>query len=695
MICSASMFQTPKRPRRSMTGTHNSEEESVMISSSYPRPGGSRRGPRRLGIGFVISLMLPYNLLVLFHTLAMCNAFTTNHCSYWSCHQRFLQTSVVPSISSMSQPSLVFFSAPRKCLVPTASADLTHLLSAYRDGSDMGGGGGGGGGVGGSDRKYSNFGSSSSDDDNDMNEEEDTKSLTSPESNDDPVSSSACSGDTTQPPPHTPANETTDKKPRGKKVHRKRGLTIPLIGPIPRALPLFLGSEMTLDPPTPLQWKALEECVVVHQNYVRKQLTLETNKAGDKNNSNEDADGTAINAAPLVAIIDDVSGTTPVRPPNFKHGDAPGRYATLAAVVGIRNKRTQSSKKSLLSMDDESSFMESIMRIRSRDGGAGDDDMIIPSSSTVRLVAVGRAVLKDFFYKVPTELSGDEMKDEDEDDDEDDDFEEWDEDEDKTPIVMAEFDLLTDNGLFSSVSPTDIGVKGARSAQSSPVHALAELSRIANRVTWMHDDRRRLVAGLTAAKARLHLANLERKRSKQKEEEIEHLEDYDGLGLLGGGNSYSESEDEAVEGGMTIDEFLSTFKGSERGSEENDISQSHPSATEKLAKMENYGVNYYSAFSSIPDLTNAALKIFEPYYSTEHREREEHELEVRSFVAFRALEGFASAEDMAWALQCTCTAERLTRAYEIMLRHRVLLEKLAEEVSDELRDCGEECTDLW
>ena len=71
---------------------------------------------------------------------------------------------------------------------------------------------------------------------------------------------------------------------------KPRGLTVPVIGPIPTELPLMLGAEMTLDPPTLGQWQALEECVTLHQKYLKG------------------ANLTAIDAAPVVAIIDDYTG---------------------------------------------------------------------------------------------------------------------------------------------------------------------------------------------------------------------------------------------------------------------------------------------------------------------------------------------------------------------------------------------------
>jgi hypothetical protein len=55
---------------------------------------------------------------------------------------------------------------------------------------------------------------------------------------------------------------------------------------------------MSLDPPTPLQWKALQECVVVHRNRLKE------------NSEDVTVDTATIRAAPLIAIIDEVTGLT-------------------------------------------------------------------------------------------------------------------------------------------------------------------------------------------------------------------------------------------------------------------------------------------------------------------------------------------------------------------------------------------------
>jgi hypothetical protein len=69
-----------------------------------------------------------------------------------------------------------------------------------------------------------------------------------------------------------------------------RGLTIPVLNPIPNAVPLMMGAEQMLDPPTLGQWQGLEESVTLHKNYLTG------------------SNLTAIDAAPLVAIMDDYTG---------------------------------------------------------------------------------------------------------------------------------------------------------------------------------------------------------------------------------------------------------------------------------------------------------------------------------------------------------------------------------------------------
>ena len=93
-----------------------------------------------------------------------------------------------------------------------------------------------------------------------------------------------------------------------------------------------------------------------------------------------------------------------------------GRYATLAAVIGVRSNNNQFS-------ESEDTFMGHIARIRS----LGDSDLYVNGS--VRLVGIGRILLGDLFYKIPSKMNDDvcEINDEqDEQDEHDDDYSDYD-----------------------------------------------------------------------------------------------------------------------------------------------------------------------------------------------------------------------------------------------------------------------------
>ena len=231
------------------------------------------------------------------------------------------------------------------------------------------------------------------------------------------------------------------------------------------------------------------------------------------------------------------------------------------------------------------------------------------------------------------------------------------------------------------------------------IKAISELFNLASKVAFLHDDRRKLIAGIKAGKARLEL-NEARKRGEIPYDD--DLVDYDGLGTLfedyivERNEEYQGKEEEQVrQNEMTVDEFLSTFKGNMQRIDPSDLPQNQPSKLELLESSENYGMSYYGAISSIEDLTQATISLLEPYYSPQHRHREENEAEVSSFVVYRALEEYVDTNELVHALHCTSSIERLTRAYELMVDHKIQLKKIAERVSEELRRCGEECTDLW
>jgi hypothetical protein len=303
------------------------------------------------------------------------------------------------------------------------------------------------------------------------------------------------------------------------------------------------------------------------------------------------------------------------------------RYATIAAVVGISASRKVP--------DDEKSFMEIMLGCRTN---------LEPLSSKIRLVGVGRAELTDFFYQMPTPLAVEEECPIDEDDDEEeDDLPSLLLGEDRQdPIIMAEFRILIDDTKSSVYSMQCIGQKGARSSFMAPVFAINEMAKYSNKVTRIHDDRRRLVNLLASAKTRLAQCNI--------------FDDADGIGSI------------------------ATMIGDTNLLQE----------TERLIQCDNYGLNYYSSFSSIPDLTGVAQDVLQNYYSPERRDAEEYRLEVLSFVAFRSLQGYCTPQDLAWALTCTNSIERLNRAYDLMLDHFWLLKELVKEANADLEAFGED-----
>ena len=210
---------------------------------------------------------------------------------------------------------------------------------------------------------------------------------------------------------------------------------------------------------------------------------------------------------------------------------------------------------------DETSFMESMNQF-------GSQGFVTPLSSNVRLVGVARAILGDLFYKMPTMDKSEGMQDEgdsEQDDTMDDDEDDFiDEDEESSPIIMAQFTLLTDTTKRESNPFDKVGEKGAKSYEKAPIHAIMEMSNLANKIMRIHEDRRRLVNGLTAAKARLDHKNV--------------YEDTDGLGQL------QRQIDQAA-----VDFLLERY----------DLEQNNASfgSSGRLAGLDNYGLNYYSAFS--------------------------------------------------------------------------------------------------
>ena len=490
-------------------------------------------------------------------------------------------------------------------------------------------------------------------------------------------------------------NEDDQGRAGGKKVKNHRRMVVPLIGPVPGAPPLLVGGAMTLDPPTPMQWGALQEAVVVHQNSLKRE-DAERQGLVEREEAAEEAEGGTIDAAPLVAVIDAVTGG------GGTGTDAvPGRYATLAAVVGISSRRSYKSSDDRRTDDEESFFESMVAPFRGR-------GTIDPDRSTVRLVGIGRAQLRDYFHRKGTKLDGEVGPNTEEEDvlitetvgvlvDEED----WDGEggiAEVPPVTMARFSPLVDHPVDPKASSDAVGRKGARPVRSSPVHSLHRLNTLSHKVNWMHDDRRRLVHGIRAAQARLEL------RFGQVGEDKDFVfDDYDGLGLTGSSQASDMNRARTLKEGVvdgddiSVEDLLARFDGVASEMLINDPLEALARAEDRrnavtlLEGMDNLGIGLYGYFSSVPDLTQRSLEILAPYYSEEHREGEEHALEVATFCALRSLEAYAHPSDVSHALRCTSTAERFELIYEIMYDHRIKLEKMAEAIIEELRNCGEEC----
>ena len=470
-------------------------------------------------------------------------------------------------------------------------------------------------------------------------------------------------------------------------------MTIPVLGPIPNSPPILVGEDRILKCPSPLQWNTIEECIHNHQLYVKE--------------SQEEHDVVGIDAAPIVAFMDDVTSKVPI---DRRHQS---KYATIAAIVGISSSSASEHEADVSAFIDTSSttsFMESLQSITSE---SNVSKSVKPLQSKIRLLGIGRASLKGFHSRLPNSYW--QTRDRDEEiiggspknvnfqrirSDTDDDHNH---DDDATPLLMAQFSLLTDTDQRSEkVRQQQLGTNYKQHRLTryvSPVHAIAEMSQWSFKLDHIHSDRQRLVRGLKAAQIRLQ----QKQRKLQNEEGIVALEDHDGIGQLASGFVIEDGEDmlpstptlssSSIQADiqMLLQEFAS---------EPNDSSEHHisfPSALHQVLQMENYGLgNTAAAFSAIPPLTKMLIDKLQAYYSPAKSATEEHYYEIQSFMAILSLRSYSTDHGFFnTALQCTNTMERMSYAYETMVQHQLLLKQASEEISSMLLECGEECTDLW
>lgn len=409
----------------------------------------------------------------------------------------------------------------------------------------------------------------------------------------------------------------------------KRG--IPILGPFigkDLSSPLLVGSTFTLQYSTltPYQLKALEVAQCYHTEHCSNmELEGQLSGAGDDAGTAElcmitSGEDGGIEAAPIVAIIDNhtASASSPLLEKKGKQVHK--RYATLASVQLVYSEGSS-------------------------------------EPAAVKLFGVGRVFLHGYFSSKDAGLSKEEeelanllemiQKYNNAEKDVEEVEEHGDEDVescDDIPAVLAEFTMfMDDSSILSKSTKHDVSKQRA-----SNRHAVTELYRNANKVYRLHEERKKLLSGLRTGQARLNL------RETMDNEMIEY-DDWSDLSFI------DEGED----------------------------------AETLLEHTEDYGFSSFGILSTIPDLTKEVLVRLEPYYSPAHREREEYEAEVASFVVFKSLEKYASPSDMALALLAPSATERFQMAYDIMMRHREELMTLVEKMSDDLRECGEECTDLW
>ena len=387
-------------------------------------------------------------------------------------------------------------------------------------------------------------------------------------------------------------------------LRRVNHYTVPVIGPLLQVPPLLIGSDLFLNPPTPIQWKTIEECVEIH-SLARNNFNLTT---------------AVLDAAPLVAVLD---------------GDqSEGCYATLAAIVGV------TANKVSLDTTDADSFRESLAKIRigATSGKAYSAD------SKIRLLGIGRAELT-YFEKIDT---------------------------DEGPVLMARMDLLQDEA------------QSGATAKKSPVHGISEMATWAGRVGYIHQDRRKITKELQAANVRLQMAS-------------ENWQDHDDIGELffknqGNPNNNQHDKEECMgtkELQDKIDSMLATFV---------QTGQSRPlsEASARLLQLDNFGLgNSPASLAKLEPLTYVLMERLQPYYSPKLLAMEEFYYGVYSFVALTSLQSYLGRSDLTWALRSVDTVDRLKKVYGWMDNHRQLLREVAESKSQELSDCGEECTDLW
>eukprot|EP00531_Pseudo-nitzschia_arenysensis_P003834 CAMPEP_0116153990 /NCGR_PEP_ID=MMETSP0329-20121206/21542_1 /TAXON_ID=697910 /ORGANISM="Pseudo-nitzschia arenysensis, Strain B593" /LENGTH=510 /DNA_ID=CAMNT_0003650941 /DNA_START=179 /DNA_END=1711 /DNA_ORIENTATION=+ len=411
---------------------------------------------------------------------------------------------------------------------------------------------------------------------------------------------------------------------------------IPIIGPlltIPK--PIIVGESIRLDPPTPLQWKAVEASVTAQHGGTI--MNWKSNTASEIDEMLPDKINLAtIEKSPLVAIL--------------HNGE--NEYATIAAIEGI-----VTNKDGSIDTSDAESFRESLASLYSP---------YYSDSSKIRLMAIGRAKVSHFVTKFlmddsfANNLDYNEMGDG--------------VNSASEPLLVARMELLYDSNNNGEKS-------------SSPVHALNRLSAFAQRVRLLQEDRQRIVRGLQAAQIRLEMAM----------NDWEDWDGIGLLNTDIEPSSTAEEMKSKVLGDDSQTTALNQFLEDYASHDIESLTPSHSlplsTGSARCIDLDNYGLGTSSSvFVPLSSMTNALTENLRNYYSPMRLESEEFEYEIFSWCALRSLQSYLSSEEIHEALfSCTNTCERLEIIYRGMIKHKMELNELAQAKSLELRNCGEEC----
>ena len=416
-------------------------------------------------------------------------------------------------------------------------------------------------------------------------------------------------------------------------------LEIPIVGPLLNIKkPIIIGDSIWLDPPTPLQWKAVEASVAAQHGEAITNWKSSTASEIDEMLT-EKINLATIAKSPLVAIL---------------HSGGK-EYATIAAIEGIVTNNDVS-----INTSDNESFRESLASLSSP---------YYSDFSKIRLMAIGRAKLSHFTTKFLMDdslIESHEMKDIESND--------MNSITATEPLLVARMELLF-----------DANEQGKKT--SSPVHAVNRLSTFAQRIRFLQQDRQRIVRGLQAAQSRLEMA-------------MDNWEDWDGIGSLNTALEKTPSlkitKSEPLDGdyeASILNQFLEEYAADENilSSPTHSLPISHGAA--RCITLDNYGLgSTSSAFVSLTSMADVLIENLENYYSPTRLQSEEFKYEAFSWCVLQSLQSYLSSQEIHEVLyKCTNTCARLEILYDAMIIHKMDLNELAQAKSLELRNCGEEC----